>query len=150
MRHRLSNALKDAMRAKDQVRVSTLRLMAAALKDRDIAKRSDDGAEELNDSEITALFAKMLKQREESARAYEEAGRMELASREREEQDVIREFLPRQLNDDEVRNAIAEAIDQTGAESIRDMGKVMGVLKTRYTGRMDFGSVGGQVKAALG
>lgn len=149
-RERLQGAIKDAMRGKEEMRLSTLRLMSAALKDQDIAKRGDESDSELTGEEITALFAKMVKQREESATAYEQAGRMELAERERDEQMVIREFLPKPLNDDEVESAIAEAMRQTGAASIRDMGKVMGALKSKYAGRMDFGSVGPRIKAMLG
>lgn len=150
IRERLNDAIKDSMRAKEELRLSTLRLMSAALKDQDIAKRSDDGDGVLSTDEITALFAKMVKQREESATAYEQAGRMELAERERAEQGVIREFLPKPLSDDEVEDAIADAVRETGAGSIRDMGKVMGALKAKYPGRMDFGAVGGRVKAMLG
>lgn len=150
MRDRLAGAVKDAMRSKDQIRLSTLRLMTAALKDQDIAKRSEDGADTLSEAEIMALFSKMVKQRAESAKAYDEAGRMELAERERTEQDIIREFLPKPLSDAEVEAAVADAIRETGASSIRDMGKVMGVLKGTYSGRMDFGTVGPRVKAALG
>ena len=150
MRDRLMEAIKDAMRAKDNVRLSTLRLMSAALKDQDIAKRNGSGSDPLSDAEITALFAKMVKQREDSVRAYEEAGRMELVERERAEQVIIREFLPKPMTDDEVKAAIEKAIKTTGATSIKDMGKVMGALKAAHTGRMDFGAAGGQVKAALG
>ena len=150
MRDRLTAALKDAMRAKDQLRLSTLRLMSAALKDQDISKRSEEGADALSDAEIMALFSKMVKQREDSAKAYEEAGRMELAEQERAEQEVIREFLPKPLSEDEIEVAVAAAIKSTGASSIRDMGKVMGALKSAHAGRMDFGSVGPRVKAALG
>lgn len=150
MRDRLTDALKDAMRTKDSLRLSTLRLMSAALKDQDIAKRQDSNPEPLSDSEIMALFAKMVKQREDSAKAYEEAGRMELAERERAEQVVIREFLPKPMNADEISAAVEKAIKDTGASSIRDMGKVMGALKAAHAGRMDFGAAGGQVKAALG
>ena len=138
------------MRSKDQIRLSTLRLMSAALKDQDIAKRSEDGADVLSEAEIMALFSKMVKQREESAKAYEEAGRMELAEREREEQKIIREFLPKPLSEAEVEEAVAKAIRETGASSIRDMGKVMGARKAAYTGRIDFGAVGPRVKSALG
>lgn len=149
MRDRITAALKDAMRAKDQTRLSTLRLMSAALKDQDIAKRSEEGADALSDAEIIALLSKMVKQREDSAKAYEEAGRMELAEQERNEQGVIREFMPRPLSDAEVEAAVAEAIKSTGANSIRDMGKVMGTLKANHAGRMDFGTAGSLVKAAL-
>ena len=150
MRERIALALKDAMRAKDEIRLCTLRLMMAALKDRDIAKRSEEGADALDEAEMVQLFSKMVKQREDSITAYEEAGRMELAERERAEQEVIREFLPRPLNNEQMEIAIARAIDTTGASSIRDMGKVMAALKADYAGRLDFGAVGGRVKAALG
>ena len=150
MRNRINEAVKDAMRAKDAVRLSTLRLMAAALKDQDIARRVQDGPDQLDDKEITALFAKMVKQREDSITAYEEAGRMELAERERAEQAVIREFLPKQLSEAQVDEAIKNVVAETGADSLRDMGKVMGALKARYSGQMDFGVVGGKLKAILG
>ena len=150
MRARLSEEMKDAMRAKDKTRLSTLRLMSAALKDQDIAARGEDGTGALSEGEITQLFAKMVKQREDSARAYEEAGRMDMAERERAEQAVIREFLPKPLSEDEVEAAIAKAIGDTGAATIKDMGKVMGALKAAYAGRMDFGAVGSRVRAALG
>ena len=150
MRERIGEAIKDAMRNREQTRLSTLRLMAACLKDQDIAKRSTEGAEPLTEAEEMTWLAKMVKQREDSAKAYEEAGRMELAEQERAEQDVIREFLPKPLSEDEVEAAVAKAIADTGASTIRDMGKVMGALKGAYTGRMDFGVVGGRVKAALG
>ncbi|MFK7944134.1 MAG: GatB/YqeY domain-containing protein [Paracoccaceae bacterium] len=149
MRDRITAALKDAMRAKDQMRLSTLRLMSAALKDQDIAKRSEEGEDQLSDAEIVSLLSKMLKQREESAKAYEEAGRMELAEQERAEQLVIREFLPKPLSEQEVEAAVADAIKTTGASSIRDMGKVMGLLKAAHTGRMDFAAAGSMVKSAL-
>lgn len=150
MRERINEAVKDAMRAKDSLRLSTLRLMAAALKDKDIEKRGQSGPDVLDDQEMTALFAKMVKQREDSIQAYEEAGRMELAERERAEQAVIREFLPKQLSEAEVDAAISKAVSDLGAESLRDMGKVMGTLKSAYAGRMDFGAVGGKLKAILG
>ena len=150
MRERINEAVKDAMRSKDSVRLSTLRLMAAAMKDQDIAKRTQDGPNQLDDKEITALLAKMVKQREDSISAYEEAGRMELAERERAEQAVIREFLPKQLTEDQMDTAIREAVAEAGAESLRDMGKVMGALKAKYAGQMDFGAAGGKLKAILG
>jgi uncharacterized protein len=150
MRDRITAALKEAMLAKDKVRVCTIRLMLAAIKDRDIALRSEDGASGLDDAGIRALLAKMVKQREESAATYEAAGRVELAQTERAEIAVIKEFLPRPLSEDEVAAAIEKVMSETGASSIRDMGKVMGALKADYSGRMDFGSVGSRVKAALG
>lgn len=153
MKARVSAALKDAMRARDEVRLSTLRLINAAIKDRDIAARGmsegEGSTEGVSDAEVLDILAKMVKQRQESIRAYEEGGRLELAEQERAEVRVIEEFLPRQLAADEVEAAIGEAIDQTGAESLRDMGKVMAALKARYTGRMDFSTVGPSVKARL-
>ena len=150
MRSKISAALKEAMRDQDDVRKCTLRLMLAALKEREVDLRSDEAPREMDQAEAQALFAKMVKQRDESIRTYEEAGRMELAEREREEIKVIREFLPKPLSGDEVEAAIAAAIAETGASSIRDMGKVMGKLKAAHAGQMDFGAAGQQVRAALG
>ncbi len=153
LRERIGDALKTAMREKDAARLSTLRLISAAIKDRDIAKRGEggDGADEgVGGDEILQILGKMVKQRHESVRAYEEGGRLELAERERSEIGVIEEFLPRQLDEGETKAAVDAAIAQTGADSIRDMGKVMGALKSKYTGQMDFGTVGPMVKARLG
>jgi uncharacterized protein YqeY len=150
LRERLQTALTGAMRAKEAERLSTLRLINAAIKDREIALRGDGKDEGVSDTEITAILSKMVKQRQESARVYEEGGRLELAEKELNEISVIEEFLPRQLEGDEVEAAIRAAIAEAGASSIRDMGKVMGVLKGKYTGQMDFGSVGPQVKDLLG
>jgi uncharacterized protein len=150
MRERIAESIKDAMRAKDQMRVCTLRLMAAALKDQDIAKRSHGDGAQLDDAEIRALLAKMVRQREESARVYDEAGRMDMAERERAEQTVIREFLPKPMSEQEIDVAIDRAIRETSASTIRDMGKVMAALKEAHAGRMDFGAAGARVKAALG
>jgi uncharacterized protein YqeY len=151
MRDRISAALKEAMLAKDRLRTCTVRLMMAAIKDRDIALRGEeDGGGGLDDAGINALLAKMVKQREESAATYETAGRMELAETERAEIGVIKDFMPKPLSADEVEAAIRQALAETRASSIRDMGKVMGVLKAQYAGRMDFGAAGGRVKAALG
>ncbi len=150
MRERINAALKEAMLAKAKLRVSTIRLMLAAIKDRDIALRGDDSGGGLDDAGIMALLAKMVKQREESAATYETAGRMELAEGEIAEIAVIKDFLPKQLSEDEVTAAIKKALAETGASSIRDMGKVMGVLKSQYAGQMNFGAVGGRIKAALG
>lgn len=150
MRDRLTKALQDAVRAKSGVRVSTIRLMLAAIKDREIALKSEDGPSEMTDAEAFALLGRMIKQREESIRSYEQAGRMELAEQERGEIEVIREFLPRPLSEEEAEAAIQAAIARTGASSIRDMGRVMGELKARHAGQLDFGKVGAQVKAALG
>ncbi|NNU80931.1 GatB/YqeY domain-containing protein [Halovulum dunhuangense] len=150
IRARLSQELKDAMKAKDQARLSTLRLINAAIKDRDIAARSEDNIEGVSDEEIRAIMAKMIKQRRDSAQAYDEAGRIELAEAERAEIEVIQSFLPKPLSEADVQKAIEAAIAETGASSIRDMGKIMGVLKAKYAGQMDFGKAGAQVKAALG
>lgn len=147
LRDRLSAGLKAAMRDKDQLRVGTLRLINAALKDQDIALRAEGRT--VGDAEATATLAKMVRQRQESARAYEEAGRLELAEQERAEIAVIEEFLPRRLDDAEVRAAIDAAITSTGASSLRDMGRVMGTLKANHAGQMDFGAAGAAVKARL-
>jgi hypothetical protein len=149
LRERLQTALKDAMRAKEAERLSTLRLINAAIKDREIASRGEGGEVEVGESDIMAIMGKMVKQRHESARAYEEGGRVELAEKELNEIKVIEEFLPRQLAADEVKAAIAAAIAESGATSIRDMGRVMAVLKGKYTGQMDFGAVGPAVKEML-
>ncbi|WP_380053178.1 GatB/YqeY domain-containing protein [Falsihalocynthiibacter sp. SS001] len=150
LRLQITTAMKEAMKAKEAARLSTLRLINAAIKDRDIAMRGegDDGGVE--GDEILAILGKMVKQRQESARAYEEGGRLELAEKERQEIKIIEEFLPRQLNEAEAEAAVSDAISEVGAESIRDMGKVMGVLKAKYTGQMDFGRVGPLVKNKLG
>ncbi|WP_170764483.1 GatB/YqeY domain-containing protein [Ruegeria lacuscaerulensis] len=151
MRSRVNSALKQAMKDKDAERLSTLRLINAAIKDRDIATRAsgNEEAKGCGDAEVLEILGKMTKQRKESARAYEEGGRLDLAERELREVAVIEEFLPKQLDEDEVAQAIQTAITATGAGSIRDMGKVMGELKTRYTGQMDFGKVGPMVKDHL-
>ena len=149
MRDRLSAALKDAMRAKAADRLSTLRLINAAIKDRDIAARGEGTEGPVSDEVILGLLGKMVKQRQESARAYEEGGRLELAAKELSEIKVIEEYLPRQLTEAESEAAVVAAIAEVGAVSIRDMGKVMAVLKGKYTGQMDFGRVGPLVKERL-
>lgn len=149
LRDRLSVSLKEAMKAKDATRLMTLRLINAAIKDRDIDARSEGVDSGVSDHDLLAILGKMVKQRQESARAYEEGGRLELAEKEWAEIVIIEEFLPRQLSEQEVEQAIADAIAASGANSIRDMGKVMGVLKSKYTGQLDFGKVGGMVKAQL-
>ncbi|NGQ89995.1 GatB/YqeY domain-containing protein [Rhodobacter sp. HX-7-19] len=149
LRERLQIALKEAMKAKEAERLSTLRLINAAIKDREIAGRGEAGDQEVGDPEILAIMGKMVKQRQESARAYEEGGRLELAEKELNEIRVIEEFLPRQLSEAEVEAAVKAAIAEVGASSIRDMGRVMAVLKGRHTGQMDFGAVGPRVKDML-
>ncbi|ARE84846.1 Yqey-like protein [Roseovarius sp. EC-HK134] len=150
LRARVDQALKQAMRDKAAGRLATLRLINAAIKDQEIAGRSADGTIPVGDAEIMAILAKMTKQRNESVRAYEEGGRLDLAERERDEIRIIEEFLPRQLAEDEIAAAIDKAIADVGATTIRDMGKIMGKLKERHAGQMDFGAVGPQVKARLG
>ena len=150
LREQLQNGIKEAMKAKLADRLSTLRLINAAIKDREIAGRSEAGETEVTDADILALLGKMVKQRQESARAYEEGGRLELAEKELAEIKVIEEFLPRQLSPAEVEAAIAAAIAEVGASSIRDMGRVMGELKAKYTGQMDFGAAGAVLKGMLG
>jgi uncharacterized protein YqeY len=150
LRDQLQTALKEAMKAKLADRLSTLRLINAAIKDRDIANRGEGGEGEISEAEILAALGRMVKQRQESARAYEEGGRLELAEKETAEIKVIEEFLPRQLEAAEVEAAIAAAVAEVGATSIRDMGKVMAVLKAKYTGQMDFGAVGPRIKDRLG
>lgn len=150
LRERINSSLKDAMRAKEADRLSTLRLINAAIKDREIAMRGESEGGEVGDETVLAILGKMVKQRLESARAYEEGGRIELADKERAEIRVIEEFLPRQLTEDEINLAITTAISQVGATSVRDMGRVMAALKAHYTGQMDFGRVGGTVKQRLG
>lgn len=150
LKSRIADELKAAMKEKAADRLSTLRLINAAIKDREIALRGESGEAGLAEADILAILGKMVKQRQESARAYEEGGRLELAEKERAEIAVIEEFLPRQLSDEEAEAAIDAAIAETGAASIRDMGRVMAVLKARYTGQLDFGAAGGRVKARLG
>ena len=150
LRERLSTALKEAMKAREAERTSTLRLINAAIKDRDIAARTESTSEGVSDADILAILGKMVKQRQESARVYEEGGRLELAEKELAEVVVIEEFLPRQLSVAEVGQAIQDAITETGASGIRDMGRVMAALKARYTGQMDFGAAGAMVKDRLG
>lgn len=149
LRTRITDALKQAMKDKAVARLSTLRLINAAIKDKDIAARADGGDDGVGDAEVLAILGKMSKQRMESVRAYEEGGRLDLADRERDEIKVIEEFLPRQLTEEESAKAVDDAIAEVGASSIRDMGKVIGLLKAKYTGQMDFGSVGPKVKDRL-
>lgn len=149
LRTKLQAATKEAMKAKDSARLSTLRLMAAAIKDREIAARSTTDEADLGEADLVALLSKMVKQRQESAKAYEEGGRLELAEKEVAEIAVIQEFLPRQLSDAETKAAVDKAITDLGAESVRDMGKVMATLRERHGGQMDFGAVGPLVKAQL-
>jgi uncharacterized protein YqeY len=149
LRDQFNQALKDAMRAREAKRVSTLRLMLAALKDRDIANRSETTREGISDEEILSLLAKMIKQREESVTAFDSGGRPELAASEREEIAIIREFQPAQMSESETRSAVAAAIAEAGANAPKDMGKVMAALKARYAGRMDFAKAAVAAKELL-
>ena len=149
LRASIMAATKQAMKDKAANRLSTLRLISAAIKDRDIAARAEGNNEGVGDDELLSILGKMTRQRSESAKTYEEAGRIDLAERELEEITVIEEFLPRQFDEAEVDAAIDAAIRTVGAASIRDMGKVMGELKGKYTGQMDFGSVGAKLKGKL-
>ncbi|GLK81400.1 GatB/YqeY domain-containing protein [Methylopila turkensis] len=148
MREAISAALKDAMKARDAERTGTLRLIGAAIKDRDIEARGA-GKGTATDDELKQLLAKMIKQRQESASIYEQNARPELAAKEKAEIAVIQEFLPQQMSDAEVAAAIDAAIAETGAASMKDMGKVMGVLKAKHTGTMDFAAANGAIKAKL-
>lgn len=149
LRDTIAAELKTAMKARDTSRLATLRLINAAIKDREIAARGDQGVSELSDADLSAVLARMVKQRRDSARAYEEAARLDLAEKELAEITVIEGFLPRQLSDPEMAEAISAVIAQIGATSVRDIGKVMAVLKTRYAGQMDFGKAGALVKEKL-
>ena len=148
MREQISEGLKEALKARDQRRTQTLRSISAAIKDRDIANRGDSKGPATND-EIISIIQKMVKQREESFAIYAEAGRQDLATVEKEEIDILNEFLPKGLSDEEVEAAIRAAIDKIGAQGGKDMGKVIASLKADYPGRIDFGKAAGLVKAAL-
>lgn len=144
LRERVQVAVKEAMKAKAADRLSALRMITAAIKDREIAARGEGG--EVGEADILALLGKMVKQRQESAKAYAAGARPELEAKELAEIQVITEFLPRQMSAAEVDAAITAAIGETGASSIKDMGRVMGALKAKYTGQMDFGAVGALIK----
>jgi hypothetical protein len=148
MREAFNTALKDAMRSGDKVKVATVRMISAALKDRDIEARGT-GKGPLSDDEILSLLQKMIKQRQESQKIYEDNGRPELAEQEAAEIAVINSFMPAQLSDAEIDAAIAAAIADTGAAGMKDMGKVVGKLKEKYAGRMDFAKASAAVKVKL-
>jgi uncharacterized protein YqeY len=149
MRDILDKSLKDAMRARDTQKISTIRLINAAIKDRDIAIRSEDNLEGVSDGEILSILSKMIKQRKESAKQYEEGGRLELAQQEFEEIEIIENFLPRQLDLKETEQIVKKIILEINANSLRDMGKVMSLLKENYSGKMDFGKAGVVAKELL-
>jgi len=148
LRQEISQALTTALKAQDKRRMSTLRLVMAAVKDRDIANRTA-GKDPVGDEELLGILGKMVKQREESARIYEEGSRIELADAEREEIAIISEFLPQQMSEDEIKQACADVIAEIGAQGLRDMGKCMAVLKERYAGKMDFTKASAIVKSLL-
>ena len=148
-RTELSDALKDAMRAKEACAVSTLRLILAALKDRDIAARGKGNSEGVSAAEILDLLQKMVRQRRESIELFEKGDRQDLADKEAEEIKVIQRFLPKQLDSEQVRGAVQEIIEELGAATIKDMGRVMAALKERYAGRMEFGKASALVKERL-
>ncbi len=150
LRTRLSDALKAAMKERNERSVSTLRLILAALKDQDIALKGKGNKEGLTDDQILSLLQSMIKQRRESIKLYEQGGRMELAQREAEEIAVIEEVLPEQMSDDEMAAVITGVIGEVGAESLKDMGKAMGALKEQYAGQMDFSKASAMVKERLG
>ncbi|MFL5236949.1 MAG: GatB/YqeY domain-containing protein [Rhizomicrobium sp.] len=149
LREQLNDQLKASMRAKDQKRVSTLRMVLAALKDKDIAARTETSREGVPDEDVLSLLAKMVKQREESAAAFESGGRPELAAAECDEIAIIREFMPQQMSAEDSRAAAQAAIAEQGATSMKDMGKVMAALKERYAGQMDFAKASATVKELL-
>ena len=148
-REEFTTALKEALKTKDQVAMSTIRLITAAIKDRDIAARSNGNTDGITDSEILSMLQSMIKQRQESSSTYADAGRDDLAERELDEIKVIERFLPQQMGEEETAAAIDTIIADTGASNIKDMGKVMAELKTRYAGQLDMAKAGGAVKAKL-
>ncbi len=149
LRNRLKDALTDAMKSHDGTSVATLRLILAALKDRDIAERSKGNLGGISEDDILGMLRGMIRQREESTAVYEQAGRVELAEREQAEIEVIQRFLPRQLSDEEIAAAVAATVDEVEAKSLKDVGRVMAALKSRYPGQMDFAKASGLVKVRL-
>jgi hypothetical protein len=149
LREQFNDQLKEAMKAKDARRVSTLRMVLAALKDKDIAARTETSREGISDDDVLGLLAKMIKQREESATAFDTGARPEMAKSEREEIEIIRSFMPLQMSPDETKAAVSGVIAEVGAASIKDMGKVMAALKERYAGQMDFAKASATVKDLL-
>jgi len=150
LRDQINDSLKEAMKSGDKRRVSTLRLVNSAIKDRDIQNRTSGPDAGVSDAQIVEVLAKMVKQRQESLEIYEKAGRDELATQEREEIQIIQGYMPKQLSDEEVKSVIAAVIKDVGATSVKDMGKVMGALKAKYSGQMDFAKAGAVIKGLLG
>ena len=148
-RTEISTALKNALKNQDKLTLSTVRLISAALKDRDIAAREQGQSEGIDEAGILQMLQSMIKQRQESSKTYSEAGRDDLAEKEEAEIDVIRSFMPKQLSDAEVEDVISNIIDEVGAESVKDMGKIMAVLKEKYAGQIDMGKAGAVAKQKL-
>ena len=149
LRERITEEMKSALKAGDKARLSTLRLVSAAVKDRDIAARAEDRCTGCEEPEIMSILQKLVKQREDSADTYEKAGRLDLAEAERAEIEVLREFLPKPMDDGEIAEAAKTVVTELEASGLKDMGRVMGELKSRYAGRMDFGQAGAKVKTLL-
>ncbi|MFL2793368.1 MAG: GatB/YqeY domain-containing protein [Paracoccaceae bacterium] len=149
MRSLLDKNLKEAIKSQEKQRLATLRLINAAIKDRDIAVRSEENTEGVSDSEIILILSNMVKQRKQSIVQYEEGGRIELAERERQEIKIIEEFLPNQLNEQEIKEEVSKIIESKDQLNIKDIGKIMSELKTNFSGRMDFGKASEIVKALL-
>ena len=149
LRARLDAALKEAMKAKQPRRLSTIRLIVAAVRDREIAARGEGVSEPVTDQEIQAILQKMVKQRRESIAHYEEGGRMELAAQEEDEINVIREFLPEQIEGEALAQAVRQVIDEVGAKGVKDMGRTMAVLRERYAGRVDAAAAAAVAKRIL-
>ena len=150
IRSELNATLKDALKNKEQVKVATIRLILAALKDRDITVREKGQVDGVDDASILLLLQSMIKQRKESSKTYSEAGRFDLAEREDAEVEVIRGFMPQQLSDSEIAEVVDGLIEKLGANDIKDMGKIMGALKGEYAGRVDMGKAGAIAKEKLG
>jgi uncharacterized protein len=151
LRDQLTADMKDAMKSGDKRKLATIRLMNAAIKDKDINTRTDGhDSEKISDASIMDVFGKMVKQRQDSIAAFDAGGRLELAQQEREEMAIIQSYMPKQMTDDEAKAAVAGVIAAVGATSIKDMGKVMAELKAKFSGQMDMGKAGGVVKALLG
>ena len=148
LRDEFNNAMKDAMRSKDKRRLSTIRLIMAAIKDRDISIRTESDSK-VGDPEIIEILSKMVKQRHDSIKAYDDAGRTELAQQERDEIDIISEFLPRQLETSEIEAAVKTTIEKTSASGLKDIGKIMAALKNEYSGQMDFSKASAMAKELL-
>ena len=149
LRSELNDALKSAMKTKDTCAVGTIRLILASIKDQDICARTDGDSNGISDDQVLALFNTMVKQRRESIRLYEQGGRLELAQREQAEIDVIRRFMPNQLEGEAFQAAIQDAILEVDAKTIKDMGKTMALLKQKYPGQMDFSKASGVVREKL-